>query len=62
MAKGKMSMSAVKGVYSYSKNPMKPANKVAVSWGPGKNPDAIKANKMLQKEHMGRESIRNMGI
>lgn len=43
------SMDSGKGMYSYSKNPMKAAKRVGPQCGPGMNADQRKANMLLQK-------------
>ena len=58
--KSKSSMSSVKGVYSYSKNPMKKPRQVAPMCGPGGNADQRKANKLLQKAYKENDSQRGM--
>lgn len=49
-----------KGLCSYSKNPMKAANRVAPECGPGMNPDQKKANGLLQKAQKQVDSLRGM--
>lgn len=56
------SMSGVRGMCSYDKNPLPQPKKVSSSFGPGKNPDQMKANKLLQQAHKQDESLRGMGI
>jgi len=53
----------IRGMYSQKGNPLKgnTAKETSVRVGPGMNPDQKKVNRMLQKEHMGRESIRGKG-
>lgn len=56
-SKGGM-MNSGKGMYSYPDNPLKQAKRVAPMCGPGKNPDQMKANKLLQQAHSKDESLR----
>ena len=61
MAKGKSSgkfMDSGKGLCSYSSNPMKQASQVKPMCGPGSNPDQAKANRLLQKAHAEKDSLR----
>ena len=58
--KGKGSMSSVRGMCSYKKNPMKAASQVAPKCGPGGNADQAKANKLLQKAQKQQDSLRGM--
>ena len=53
----------IKGMYSKKGNPLQgdKAKMTSVRVGPGMNPDQKKVQSMLQKEHMGRESIRGKG-
>jgi len=62
MEKGKF-MDNGKGMYSYSKNPMKAAKQVAPECGPGMNADQKKANSLLQKAQKQVDSQRGeMGM
>ena len=47
-----------KGLYSYKDNPMKMANQVSPMCGPGGNADQAKANRLLQKAHAEKDSLR----
>ena len=47
-----------KGIYSYSKNPMSQPSRTSSKCGPGENPDQAKANKLLQKAHAEKDSLR----
>jgi len=51
-------MDSGKGIYSYSKNPMSQPSRTSSQCGPGSNADAQKANKLLQKAHAEKESLR----
>ncbi len=51
----------VKGVFS-SKPKEVAARRVDSNFGPGKNADQIKANKLLKRTHMREESLRGKGI
>jgi hypothetical protein len=59
MPKGKF-MDNGKGMCSYSKNPMSAASRVKPECGPGMNADQSKANKLLQKAHKEKDSLRGM--
>tara|TARA_R110002126_G_scaffold254501_2_gene397611 strand:- start:66 stop:254 length:189 start_codon:yes stop_codon:yes gene_type:complete len=50
--------SSVKGVYSYSKNPLAAPKQVKAAIGPGANSDAAKANKLLQQAQKQQDSLR----
>ncbi|HJZ04592.1 MAG TPA: hypothetical protein VJ327_01865 [Patescibacteria group bacterium] len=52
------SMTSVKGLCSYSKNPVKAAREVAPMCGPGGNADQQKANKLLKKAQAQQDSLR----
>ena len=54
------SMTSPVGMNSYKKNPMKMAKQVSRQCGPGSNPDQSKANKLLQKAHAEKDSMRGM--
>lgn len=54
----KTNMSKGKGMYSYSDNPMSQPSRTSSAIGPSSNKDAMKANKLLQKAHMEKESLR----
>jgi len=56
--KGKASMNSVKGVCSYSKNPLSAPRQVKAAIGPGSNSDAAKANRLLQKAQQQQDSLR----
>lgn len=56
--KGKGSLSSVKGMCSYSKNPMAQPKQVKAMCGPGGNADQQKANRLLQKAQMKEDSLR----
>lgn len=62
MAKGSTGggkfMDSGKGMCSYKDNPMKPARQTSSMCGPGSNPDQTKANKLLQRAHKEKESLR----
>ena len=47
-----------KGMCSYKSNPMKAASRVNPMCGPGMNADQNKANKLLQKAHKEKDSLR----
>jgi len=51
-------MDSGKGIYSYSDNPMKQPSRTSSMCGPGSNPDQQKANRLLQKAHAEKESLR----
>lgn len=55
--KGKK-MNSVRGMYSYSDNPLPQARRVESRCGPGSNPDQMKANKLLKKAYAQDESLR----
>jgi len=52
------SLTSVKGMYSYSKNPMPAASQNKAMCGPGMNSDQSKANRMLQKAQSEVDSLR----
>jgi hypothetical protein len=59
--KGKSSgpfMNSPKGLCSYKDNPMKAPARVKPECGPGMNADQKKANKLLQKAHAEKDSLR----
>lgn len=56
--KGKGNMDNGKGLCSYDKNPMSAASRIAPMCGPGGNADQQKANKLLQKAHKEKDSLR----
>ena len=58
MAKGKGSLTSGVGLCSYKSNPMKQASQVKPMCGPGSNPDQAKANRLLQKAHAEKDSLR----
>lgn len=47
-----------KGMCAYKDNPMSAASRVAPMCGPGMNADQAKANKLLQKAHAQKDSLR----
>ena len=51
-------MSKGKGMYSYSDNPMSQPSRTSSAIGPSSNKDAMKANRLLQKAHAEKESLR----
>jgi hypothetical protein len=46
------------GLCSYDSNPMPMANQVSPKCGPGGNADQQKANRLLQKAHAEKDSLR----
>jgi len=54
----KSSMTNPKGLYSTKDNPLKQPSRTSSAIGPSSNADAMKANKLLQKAHMEKESLR----
>jgi hypothetical protein len=62
MAKGSSSggkfMDNGKGMCSYKDNPMKAARQTSSMCGPGMNADQTKANRLMQKAHKEKESLR----
>jgi len=61
MAKGKSGgkfMDNGVGLCAYKSNPMKMASQVKPMCGPGSNPDQAKANRLLQKAHAEKDSLR----
>ena len=56
-SKGKF-MDSGKGIFSYAKNPMSAASRVAPMCGPGMNADQKKANALLQKAHKEKDAQR----
>lgn len=58
MAYGKSSMTTGKGLYSTKDNPMSQPSRTSSMCGPGSNPDQSKANRLLQKAHAEKESLR----
>jgi len=61
VSKGKTSgkfMDSGKGMCSYSDGTMSNASRTSSQCGPGMNPDQKKANKLLQKAHASKESLR----
>ena len=54
----KTSMTSGKGLYSSKDNPMSQPSRVSPQCGPGSNPDQKKANKLMNKAHMEKESLR----
>lgn len=55
-------MTEVKGMCSYSKNPVKPASMTESKFGPGMNKDQQKANKLLKEAHKSESSLRGVGV
>lgn len=53
-------MNNARGMCSYKDNPMKKARQVAPMCGPGMNKDQKHANKLLQKAHKEKDSLRGM--
>ena len=51
-------MTSAKGIYSSKDNPMSQPSRTSSMCGPSSNPDAVKANRLLQKAHMEKESLR----
>jgi len=51
-------MNTGKGLYSTPDNPMPQANQVSSKAGPGSNSDQAKVNRLLQKAHAEKESLR----
>lgn len=49
-----------KGMCSYKDNPMPKAREVKPECGPGMNADQRRANKLLQKAHKEKDSLRGM--
>lgn len=60
MGKG-YGINAVKGMYS-SKPKEHDARRVTSNYGPGSNPDQMKADKLLKMAHKKDESLRGRGI
>jgi len=54
----KSSMTKVKGLYSTKDNPLKQPSRTSSQIGPSSNPDAMKANRLMQKAHAEKESLR----
>jgi len=54
----KKSMTSGKGMYSTKDNPMAQPSRTSSKCGPGSNPDQSKANRLLQKAHAEKESLR----
>jgi len=54
----KSSMTSGKGLYSSPDNNMAQPKRTSSMCGPSSNKDAVKANKLLQKAHMEKESLR----
>lgn len=52
------SMTSPKGIYSYKTNPVKAPRMTKSEIGPNSNPDAMKANRLLKKAHMEKDSLR----
>ena len=54
----KTSMTSPVGMYSSKKNPLSQPSRTSSAIGPSSNPDAVKANRLLQKAHAEKESLR----
>ena len=54
----KSSMTTGKGLYSTKSNPVKAPRKTSSLIGPSSNPDAQKANRLMQKAHTQCDSLR----
>jgi hypothetical protein len=54
----KTSMTSPVGVYSYKSNPMAQPSRTSRAIGPSSNADAMKANRLLQKAHAEKDSLR----
>jgi hypothetical protein len=57
-SKGKGSMTSGKGLCSYKSNPMSQPSRTSSKCGPGMNADQKKADKLMQKAHSQKESLR----
>ena len=51
-------MTNPKGLYSTKSNPLSQPKRTSSTAGPGSNPDQSKVNKLLQKAHAEKESLR----
>ena len=58
MSGGGKFMDNAKGMCSTKDNPMSAASRIAPMCGPGMNADQTKANKLLQKAHAEKDSLR----
>jgi len=54
----KKSMTSPKGIYSTKDNPMSQPSRTSSVCGPSSNKDAMKANRLMQKAHKEKESLR----
>jgi len=54
----KTSMTKVKGLYSSKDNPMAQPSRTSPKCGPGSNSDQAKADRLMQKAHAEKESLR----
>lgn len=51
-------MTKVTGLYSTKDNPLSQPSRTSSAIGPSSNADAMKANRLLQKAHAEKESLR----
>lgn len=51
-------MTKVKGLYSSKDNPMAQPSRTSPKCGPGSNSDQAKADRLMQKAHAEKESLR----
>ena len=51
-------MTKVRGLYSSKDNPLAQPSRTSSKCGPSSNPDAMKANRLMQKAHAEKESLR----
>lgn len=51
-------MTKVRGLYSTKDNPLSQPSRTSSQCGPSSNPDAVKANRLMQKAHAEKESLR----
>jgi len=54
----KTNMTKVRGLYSSKDNPLAQPSRTSSKCGPSSNPDAMKANRLMQKAHAEKESLR----
>lgn len=54
----KASMTSVTGLYSSKSNPVPQPKRTSSKIGPSSNPDAQKADRLMQKAHTQQESLR----
>jgi len=52
------SMNKGKGLFSSKDNPLSQPSRTSPKCGPGQNPDQSKANRLMQKAHAEKESLR----